>query len=226
MTELTRPLKCVDVQPLTLCTAAPVGAPGAPSQPAPRPRLQYPQPQLLPSGFVPGAPPCCCSTPAAMELGQNLWVGRCCDLIFLALGAGSGLLASSMGCRMRLRALMNLPRGKMEPGKSPPGGGSMCAQVRVSVCACVCTRVRVCAESAKPLPDSQKLVLVRNRPGSGLRCGSTAVISPGHRGARDVTRGLGDHKPAWDECVRRVRNLCSRPVRTEQRKEEPPSQRH
>lgn len=65
--------------------------------------------QPLPSGFVPGAPPCCCSTPAAMELGQNLWVGRCWDLIFLALGAGSGLLASSMGCRMRLRALMNLP---------------------------------------------------------------------------------------------------------------------
>lgn len=48
-----------------------------------------------------------------MELGQNLWVGRCCDLIFLALGAGSGLLASSMGCRMRLRALMNLLRNKM-----------------------------------------------------------------------------------------------------------------
>lgn len=81
-------------------------------------------------------------------------------------------------------------------------------------CACVRMRVNVCAESAKPLPDPEKLVLVRNRPGSG------------HRGARDVTRGLGDHKPAWDECVRRVRNLCSRPVRTEQRKEEPPSQRH
>lgn len=171
-----------------------------------------------------------------MELGQNLWVGRCCDLIFLALGAGSGLLASSMGCKMRLRALMNLPRSKMETGKSPPGGGSMCAQVRVSVCGCVhvcmhtcaclcarvCTRVHVCAESAKLLPDSEKLVLVRNRPGSGLGCGSTAVMSPGHRGARDVTRALGDYEPVWDECVRGVRNLCSRPVRTEQRKEEPP----
>lgn len=31
-------------------------------------------------------------------------------MIFLALGAGSGLLASSIGCRMRLLALMNLPR--------------------------------------------------------------------------------------------------------------------
>lgn len=58
----------------------------------------------------------------------------------------------------------------------------MCAQVRVSVCGCVhvcmhtcaclwarvCTRLPVCAESAKLLPDSEKLVLVRNGPGSGL----------------------------------------------------------
>lgn len=70
----------------------------------------------LPSGFVPALPPCCCRTPAAMELGQNLCVGRCWDLIFLALGAGSGLLASSIGCRMRRRAFMNLPMDKREHG--------------------------------------------------------------------------------------------------------------
>lgn len=93
------------------------------------------QPKSLPSGFVPGVPPCCCSTPAAMELGQNLWVGRCWDLIFLALGAGSGLLASSMGCRMRLRALMNLPRGE---------GGDLVSHTCVVVgCACLCVRVRM-----------------------------------------------------------------------------------
>lgn len=72
---------------------------------------------LLPSGLVPGLPPCCCRTPAAMELGQNLCVGRCWDLIFLALGAGSGLLASSMGCRIRRRALMNLLTGIERLGK-------------------------------------------------------------------------------------------------------------
>lgn len=103
------------------------------------PRLESTHPQFLPSGFVPGAPPCCCSTPAAMELGQNLWVGRCCDLIFLALGAGSGLLASSMGCRMRLRALMNLPGGK--------GGRDLVNHPTWHCGVCVCARARMCAGS-------------------------------------------------------------------------------
>lgn len=122
-------------QPLESLHSCPEGVPGATHSPAPR--LEYTQPQLLPSGFVPGAPPCCCSTPAAMELGQNLWVGRCCDLIFLALGAGSGLLASSMGCRMRLRALMNLSRVQVETWSVTPGGGGG---------ACTCMRVRVSGE--------------------------------------------------------------------------------
>lgn len=51
---------------------------------------------------------CVCKTPATMESGQKRCVGRCWDFIFFALGAGSGLLASSMGWRIRLRALMNL----------------------------------------------------------------------------------------------------------------------
>lgn len=138
MTEQPPHLGQVDVQPWNLCTAVLQELQG-PAYP-PAPSLEYSQPQVLPSGFVPGVPPCCCSTPAAMELGQNLWVGRCCDLIFLALGAGSGLLASSMGCRMRLRALMNLSRGE---GGGPvshhlgSGGGGMCTRVRVHVHACV-----------------------------------------------------------------------------------------
>lgn len=140
------------------------------------PRPACIQLQSLPSGFVPGAPPCCCSTPAAMELGQNLWVGRCCDLIFLALGAGSGLLASSMGCRMRLRALMNLLRNKMGTVSHHQEEG------RVRVCAhtCVCVCARVCTESAELLPDSRQLVLVWNRLGAGLGYESTAVKSPGY----------------------------------------------
>lgn len=51
---------------------------------------------------------CVCRTPATIESGQKRCVGRCWDFIFLALGAGSGLLASSIGCRIRRRALMNL----------------------------------------------------------------------------------------------------------------------
>lgn len=51
---------------------------------------------------------CVCRTPATMESGQKRCVGRCWDFIFLALGAGSGLLASSIGWRIRRRALMNL----------------------------------------------------------------------------------------------------------------------
>lgn len=55
-------------------------------------------------------------------------------MIFLALGAGSGLLASSMGCRMRLRALMNLPRGEGgDPVNHHAGGGGA-----ERMCVCVC----------------------------------------------------------------------------------------
>lgn len=53
---------------------------------------------------------CVCRTPATMESGQKRCVGRCWDFIFLALGAGSGLLASNIGCRIRRRALMNLTK--------------------------------------------------------------------------------------------------------------------
>lgn len=123
MTELPLSHRQVAAQPWHLRGAHPGGPPTSA-------RPQFPRPRFLPSGFVPGAPPCCCSTPAAMELGQNLWVGRCCDLIFLALGAGSGLLASSMGCRMRLRALMNLPRRKGRDLVSTPLGlWGVCAHV-------------------------------------------------------------------------------------------------
>lgn len=140
---LGRSNRCSALESLHSC---PEGAPGACRPPALS--LEYIQPQFLPSGFVPGAPPCCCSTPAAMELGQNLWVGRCCDLIFLALGAGSGLLASSMGCRMRLRALMNLPRGGGDSVNHYPGGGGTER---------TCVRVRARGR-AKRLPDSQQLI--------------------------------------------------------------------
>ncbi len=58
--------------------------------------------------------PCVCRTPATMESGQKRCVGLCWDFIFLALGAGSGLLASSMGCRIRLRALINLSKDRRE----------------------------------------------------------------------------------------------------------------
>ncbi len=51
---------------------------------------------------------CVCRTPATMESGQKRCVGRCWDFIFFALGAGSGLLASNIGWRIRRRALMNL----------------------------------------------------------------------------------------------------------------------
>lgn len=68
--------------------------------------------ECLPSALLPECAPCGWRTPATMESGQNRWVGRCCDFIFLALGAGSGLLASSMGCRIRRLALMNL-RGEV-----------------------------------------------------------------------------------------------------------------
>lgn len=54
-------------------------------------------------------------------------------MIFLALGAGSGLLASSMGCRMRLRALMNLPRGEGGDLVNHHAGGGGAARMRVRV---------------------------------------------------------------------------------------------
>lgn len=148
MTALPLSLRQVDGQPLRLCRACPGGLPTSSS-------LVSTYPQFLPSGFVPGAPPCCCSTPAAMELGQNLWVGRCCDLIFLAFGAGSGLLASSMGCRMRLRALMNLPMGKGRDLVSHPPG--LCG---------MCVRMHACAGSAELLPGSQQPIHCTEQTGS------------------------------------------------------------
>ena len=183
---------------------------------SPPPPSTVPSAPALTIGVCPRGTALLLQHPCSNGVGPESLGGPVLRLDFLGFGGRVGVAGVKHGLQDAPPGIDEPAQGWMEPGKSPPGGGSMCAQVRVSVC----------AESAKPLPDSQKLVLVRNRPGSGLRCGSTAVISPGHRGARDVTRGLGDHKPAWDECVRRVRNLCSRPVRTEQRKEEPPSQRH
>lgn len=51
---------------------------------------------------------CVCRTPATMESGQKRCVGRCWDFIFFAFGAGSGLLASNIGWRIRRRAFINL----------------------------------------------------------------------------------------------------------------------
>lgn len=84
-----------------------------------------------------------------MELGQNLWVGRCCDLIFLALGAGSGLLASSMGCKIRLRALMNLPRGKSRDWLAT-------------------TQVMVCVRAQRGLVDSRLSALIHFTEQAGV----------------------------------------------------------
>lgn len=50
---------------------------------------------------------CCWETEEARESGQKRWSGRVCGVFFLFLGA-SDELASSIGCRIRLRAFMNL----------------------------------------------------------------------------------------------------------------------
>ena len=146
-----------------------------PGGPPASPSLEHTHPLVSPSGFVPGAPPCCCSTPAAMELGQNLWVGRCCDLIFLAFGAGSGLLASSMGCRMRLRALMNLPRGKGRDLVSHPELWCVC------VCVCVRTHMWACVHiyrERRAAPGLSAADPPYGRLGSDLGCESPAGRRP------------------------------------------------
>lgn len=69
----------------------------------------------VPSGMVTcwGGPP-----PAAMESGQKRCSGRFCGVFFLALGV-SEELASNMGCRILLRAFMNLQTGS-EMTPPPP----------------------------------------------------------------------------------------------------------
>lgn len=61
----------------------------------------------LPSGMV----TCWWGPPAAIESGQNRCSGRLGGVFFLALGV-SAALASSMGCRIRLRAFINLEQKK------------------------------------------------------------------------------------------------------------------
>lgn len=62
--------------------------------------------------------------PEAMESGQNLWTGLFWAVFFFVFGV-SEQLESSMGCRMRLRALMNLEVG----GKTH--GQTLCAPTRI-----------------------------------------------------------------------------------------------
>lgn len=50
---------------------------------------------------------CCWDTEEVIESGQKRCRGRVCGVFFLVLGT-SVELASSIGCRIRLRALMNL----------------------------------------------------------------------------------------------------------------------
>lgn len=51
-----------------------------------------------------------------MESGQNLWTGLFWAVFFFVFGV-SEQLESSMGCRMRLRALMNLGVGGRRMGR-------------------------------------------------------------------------------------------------------------